>query len=115
MHYTDDVDEMKLDNNNVIIETPAGNITDHAPESYYESNKVKITTSSKINKNTISFLFPTSNPQSQTIIYRCNNCYVNRFPATPRRVIPTQRAADVRNYLLEICERLTIGCDLLFF
>ena len=89
MHYTGDVEEMKIDiDGNVIIETEAGNITDHAPESYFEANKTKINSSFIINKNTVSFQLPTSNSQLQTII-------IDPWTITPTSLSTNNAALDI--------------------
>ena len=69
MHYTGAIEEIKkCIDGNIIIETPAGDIIDHAPESYYENSKQAINSSFEISKNTVSFQLHTSNSTLQTII-----------------------------------------------
>jgi hypothetical protein len=55
MHYTGDVKEIKKDSSgNILIETPAGTITDHAPKSFYEEDNKILPSAFTLNENIIS-------------------------------------------------------------
>ena len=89
MHYSGDVDTLKIDKvGNVIIETETGDITDHAPESYYEAIKSKINSSFKINKNTVSFHLPNSISTLQTLI-------IDPWTTTPTGMTTNNAALDI--------------------
>lgn len=60
MNYGGDVEKIEIDaQGNIIIKTPAGNMIDHAPESFYFKNKKKIKSFFKLtNRSTVEFSFP---------------------------------------------------------
>ncbi len=70
IQYSGDVKNLKLDaEGNLRIQTPAGNITDHAPLSFYADGQ-PISLSFEIRRNTVFFVFgknpkETSKPQNQ--------------------------------------------------
>ena len=89
MHYTGDLEEIKTDKaGNIIIETLAGDIIDHTPESYYESTKQTINSSFKINNNTVSFQLQTSNSTLQTLI-------IDPWTTTPTTMFDNNVALDI--------------------
>lgn len=89
MNYSGDVEEIKTDGDgNTIIKTPAGEITDHAPQSFYEGNKKPIPSSFEIKDNTISFQLQTTNNQLQTIL-------IDPWTTTPTSLTANNDAFDV--------------------
>ncbi len=69
MHYSGDVEEIKSDSEgNLLIQTPAGNIIDHAPVSFYGDGQ-PIASSFEIHKKAIFFILAKDPKQlSQTIV-----------------------------------------------
>ncbi|MCC6691395.1 MAG: SprB repeat-containing protein [Bacteroidia bacterium] len=68
MHYEGNLKKIKLDSaGNVIIVTPAGNLIDHAPQSFYQNKNETVSSSFELNKNTVSFklVHPQSLPSEQ--------------------------------------------------
>ena len=62
MLYNGDAEKINKDNEgNIIIATPAGNITDHAPKSFYDSTKEDIKSSFELKQNIVSFQLITHN------------------------------------------------------
>lgn len=56
MKYNGDISKLKIDKKgNVIISTSLGDITDHAPLTFYDENKKEIASSFEINDNTVGF------------------------------------------------------------
>ena len=89
MHYTGAIEEIKKDKDgNIIIETPAGDITDHAPESYYENSKQALNSSFKISKSTVSFQLQTSNSTLQNLI-------IDPWTTTPTSMQTNNLALDI--------------------
>ncbi|MBI4947450.1 MAG: gliding motility-associated C-terminal domain-containing protein [Bacteroidetes bacterium] len=89
MHYAGDVEEVKMDNNgNALIKTPAGNITDHAPQSFYEEGKITIPSVFEIKGNAISFKLPTENSQRRTIV-------IDPWTTTPTSLTTNNVAYDI--------------------
>lgn len=60
MHYGGDVENIDLGvDGNIIIKTPAGNMIDHAPQSFYFKNKNQVKSSFKLtNRSTVEFSLP---------------------------------------------------------
>jgi len=89
MLYTGAIEEIKKDKDgSIIIETPAGAITDHPPKTYYENSKQVINSSFEINNNTISFQLQTSNSQLPTII-------IDPWTTTPTSMTINNTALDI--------------------
>jgi len=56
MKYTGDVNNIKKDKKgNIIISTPAGDITDHHPESFYQSTNAAVTSEFELNDKLVTF------------------------------------------------------------
>ncbi|MFA6923151.1 MAG: hypothetical protein WC223_02760, partial [Bacteroidales bacterium] len=67
MNYTGDVEKIKTDNEgNIIIKTEAGDITDHAPQSYYKDSRATVPSFFELKENTVSFKIPSANNQQLT-------------------------------------------------
>lgn len=86
MEYTGDVNDIIIDNSgNIVISTPAGNIVDHAPVSYYEDDNSAVISSFSKKGNVISFNLVQSYSQKTVII-------------DPWTVTPTSLATDNSAY-----------------
>lgn len=69
MYYEGDFEKMELDaKGNVVIETPAGNMIDHAPESFYQGSKKGVPSSFEVKNKTVSFKLTSSIDLQQTLI-----------------------------------------------
>jgi len=92
MVYSGDVDKLKIDlSGNIIIKTPAGYITDHAPHSYITKSGDSIQSNFVLNDNTVSFAFTqpqTTNHNQQTII-------IDPWTITPAYLLNDDAAYDV--------------------
>lgn len=56
MNYSGNIDDIIIDSlGNINIKTPAGNIVDHAPESFFEESNTSISSSFEIKGNTVTF------------------------------------------------------------
>ena len=85
MKYSGDVEKIKKDiSENILIETPAGNIVDHAPISFYETNnKLNLPTEFKINNNTVSFKLNNSAKSDGNIIIDPWTTMPDSLPGNP--------------------------------
>ncbi|MFZ4400152.1 MAG: gliding motility-associated C-terminal domain-containing protein [Bacteroidales bacterium] len=91
MNYSGDLKKMKRKHNgNIIIRTAAGDICDHAPESYYEETNSKITSEFLLKGNTVSFQFPglDLSVKSKTII-------IDPWTTTPVSLLSNNVALDI--------------------
>ncbi len=89
MHYSGDVEEIRKDKEgNIVIETLAGEITDHAPKSYYEDGNSKISSSFLLNGNTVSFQI-----QTKSIIIK--TAIVDPWTTTPTSLVMDSVALDI--------------------
>ena len=89
MHYSGAIEEINKDKTgNIIIETPAGDITDHAPNSYYETSKEAISSSLIIDNNTVSFQLQTPHSTLQTLI-------IDPWTTTPTSMQTNNAALDI--------------------
>ncbi len=65
--YEGNIKSITEENGEVIIKTPSGIITEHRPESFYRNGK-SLSTEFKLNKNSLSFIFPDGINSSEEII-----------------------------------------------
>lgn len=64
MHYEGDINKLRLSKTgNLIISTPAGDMIDHAPQSFYKKSKATINSSFVLRGTSISFRLSNSNGQ----------------------------------------------------
>ncbi|MFA6923897.1 MAG: hypothetical protein WC223_06550, partial [Bacteroidales bacterium] len=69
MSYTGDIEKIKIDNNgNIIIKTEAGDITDHAPQSFYKASKTAVSSSFELKENTVSFKLEAKSSKLEAIV-----------------------------------------------
>ena len=67
--YSGDINEMTLDaKGNIVIETPAGPITEHYPVSRYAFNNNVLNSGFSLQKKSISFKFPDGYDTNETVI-----------------------------------------------
>ncbi|MEI8203812.1 MAG: gliding motility-associated C-terminal domain-containing protein, partial [Bacteroidota bacterium] len=89
MHYSGDVEEIFKDKEgNIIIETPAGDITDHAPESYYDEGKTKISSEFLLKEKTVSFQLEKNKSIEKTIV-------IDPWTTTPTSLDTNNAAYDI--------------------
>jgi hypothetical protein len=92
MQYTGDIENCIIDfKGNLQVNTPAGAITDHAPQSYYEDNKTNILSFFVLKNNQVSFKLnepTTPDPQHKTII-------VDPWIITPDSLTTDNSAYDI--------------------
>jgi hypothetical protein len=92
MEYTGDVNSIsKNSDGNIIISTPAGDIIDHAPVSYYETGNKTIISSFKISNGIVCFTLPENYDSQSSVII------------DPWTVTPTSLTTDFSAY--------DINCD----
>ena len=65
--YSGDVEKIIAKGENIIIKTSLEDITEHAPESYYDNNE-KVLSNFELQKNVISFSFPNGLQKGKTLI-----------------------------------------------
>lgn len=68
LKYTGDIKKMYLKNGNIEIHTPSGVITEHAPVSFYEKDKKKVTSAFDLKNNIISYSLYNYNASEAIII-----------------------------------------------
>ena len=91
MTYNGSVNKIKKDKKgNIIIETPAGEITDHAPESFYKEDKKQINSAFQLKGKTVSFQLSAlnSSDNSQSII-------IDPWTTTPTSLFTNNTALDI--------------------
>ncbi len=108
MKYTGDVNKIETSTEgNILINTPAGIITDHAPQSFYKEtsekiNPIAIGSSFKLNDNTVSFLIPTTclagrqaNNKPASSAGRQQTLIIDPWTTTPTSLTTDNAAYDV--------------------
>ena len=89
MKYSGDVEKISIDNNgNAIIKTPAGDIVDHAPQSFYERNNNNILSEFEIKENIISFKLPKNITIQQAVV-------IDPWTTTPPTLFENSAAFDI--------------------
>ncbi|MCX6231348.1 MAG: gliding motility-associated C-terminal domain-containing protein [Bacteroidetes bacterium] len=91
MRYSGDIKKLKKDKRgNLIIKTPAGDVIDHAPHSYYEINNSNIASSFQIKGNTVFFQLIVLNAlrKNQTIL-------IDPWTTTPTTMSTNIAALDI--------------------
>ncbi|MDD5570204.1 MAG: hypothetical protein PHD97_03510, partial [Bacteroidales bacterium] len=89
MHYSGNINEIKTDKEgNIIISSPAGDIKDHAPQSFYKSSGTNIPSSFLIKDNTVSFHLETRNSKPETLV-------VDPWTTTPNSLTTNNSAYNV--------------------
>jgi len=89
MSYAGDVESLHKDNEgNIVIETPAGDITDHAPESIIKETKAIVPSSFKLNGNIVSFAAELQSSNSE----------LNTLEIDPWTILPSSLASDNAAY-----------------
>ncbi len=92
MRYTGDVDKIiNSKDGNIIIQTPTGNITDHAPKSFYEKNNKTISSSFILKDNLVKFSLPSLTNND----LRLTNIIVDPWTTTPDSLLLDYSAFDV--------------------
>jgi len=97
MKYSGDIENISSDSaGNIIIKTPAGNIIDRAPASFYEESNTPISSAFEINANTISFkLNELKTPDSRL---QTPNSQLSTIIIDPWTTIPTSLTTDNAAY-----------------
>ncbi len=89
MKYTGDVDKIEISaDGNILIKTPAGDIIDHAPLSFYKENAEKVASAFELKGNTVSFQLSTLNSKLSTII-------IDPWTTTPTSLATNNAAFDL--------------------
>ncbi len=90
MQYSGDVENISKDieNGNIIIKTPAGDVLDHSPLSYNKNTKQSINSSFELRNNIVTFQLQTSNSKHQTII-------IDPWTTTPTSLTTNSEANDI--------------------
>ncbi|MCX6230585.1 MAG: gliding motility-associated C-terminal domain-containing protein [Bacteroidetes bacterium] len=89
MKYSGNINKIKINRNgNIVIRTPAGDITDHAPESFTLENNQKISSSFYLEKHTIGFKINLYANNTQTIV-------VDPWTTTPNSLASNNLALDL--------------------
>ena len=89
MNYSGDVDKISLSSDgNILVKTPAGEIIDHAPQSFYKHTSEKIKSAFELKGNLVSFYLEHKNNFGQTII-------LDPWTATPTGLSTNNAAFDV--------------------
>jgi gliding motility-associated-like protein len=91
MNYSGNVEKIIKDKQgNIIIETPAGVITDHSPESYYEADLKQISTAFQLNASTVCFQLSGSNSSDKS-----QNIIIDPWTTTPTSLLTNNTALDI--------------------
>ncbi|MFH0894238.1 MAG: gliding motility-associated C-terminal domain-containing protein [Bacteroidota bacterium] len=89
MRYSGNVDSVTSDNDgNIIVQTPAGGITDHVPNAIFIENEIDIPISFSIKDNIVSFSLNTVSKVSKTII-------IDPWITTPTSLTTDNAAYDI--------------------
>jgi len=91
MKYTGDIDKIEISSEgNILVKTPAGEITDHAPLSFYKETSEKINSDFELKGNTVSFAL---NLKSQ--ITNLKSIIIDPWTTTPTSLTTNNAAFDV--------------------
>jgi gliding motility-associated-like protein len=99
MHYSGDVTGIEKDaEGNLLIKTPAGNITDHAPASFYNGDKRRVESDFSIEGTTISFMLKEQDLQNPNTKYQ--NLIIDPWTTVPASLQTNEAVydADVDDY-----------------
>jgi gliding motility-associated-like protein len=67
--YSGDAGKMKMDDDgNIVIKTPLNDIIEHAPKSFYSTDKVEVASSFSLEKNVIGFVFRNGYSAEKTLV-----------------------------------------------
>jgi len=92
MQYAGDVENISTDaEGNIVINTPAGAITDHAPQSFYDVSNSKIQSSFGLNDKVVSFKLN----DFQSANFKTNTVIIDPWTTTPSNLAGDNSAYDI--------------------
>ncbi|MDD5571157.1 MAG: gliding motility-associated C-terminal domain-containing protein [Bacteroidales bacterium] len=93
MHYTGDIEKIYTDEKgNIKINTPAGEITDHAPKSFYKESRTSLVSSFELNENIVTFKL---NDQQETENRKPETVVIDPWTKTPTSLTTNNDAFDI--------------------